>query len=146
MKMEVICSSETWVEFQRTTWCYIPESRTRYCVYREDGLHCFGGTYCHHHQNWRWTINLIIRRYKLKARGQPLHLSYWWKLGRKYTAHRLLWSNPVIQLLLFLFLSWNKLVAQFRTFWVCSTAWPQGPRCPRAPAFAACAVSGGTSK
>jgi hypothetical protein len=28
LKMEVICSSETSVDFQRTTWLYIPEGRT----------------------------------------------------------------------------------------------------------------------
>jgi hypothetical protein len=28
LKMETICSSETSVDFQRTTWRYIPEDRT----------------------------------------------------------------------------------------------------------------------
>jgi hypothetical protein len=28
LKMEAICSSETWVDFQRTTRCYITEDRT----------------------------------------------------------------------------------------------------------------------
>jgi hypothetical protein len=28
LKIEVICSSETSVDFQRTTWCYIPVDRT----------------------------------------------------------------------------------------------------------------------
>jgi hypothetical protein len=36
MKMEATCSSETSVDFQRTTWRYIPEDGTLYLEYEVD--------------------------------------------------------------------------------------------------------------
>jgi hypothetical protein len=43
LKMEATCSSETSVDFQRTTWCYIPEDSTlcnHCCEWEPQILHC----------------------------------------------------------------------------------------------------------